>query len=991
MKTLTLCENTFDASTWQTVEVEDVREFLFNHFGGIWPKSAHIYLGHVATNADITPYDEAGIERLGSVAGPFFVVVYPEGIELILLVVALVVAAVAVGLSFLLRPHPPANQQAGSPNNELTARQNQARPNGRIPDIFGQLRSTFDLLMVPYKQFDSNIETEHCYMCIGRGAYDVVEIRDGITALSQMDGASIAVFPPNNSPNSLIPAPQFTLGPAITDKVVNLQNLESITGQILRPPNDAYKGGGHSSGAIRYRYPNLIESDGSVDFSEYFGVGDLLTIGGIETNDDAATDPGGVISSTHLHGTYVCDAVSSGSISLHNAPTVNPNWNIVNTFTGSVSTFRGANLIAASGNFYVPDPAGISGLTYFFVPFPGATEVWCNFVCPNGCYEVDQDGNQHGLTVTVTLSVRPCDSTGTPTGPETGFNITLIGSRKLRNQVGATLKASISAGTGGILIRAIRDTDTDLRQGFSVSDQVQWRECYIVSAVAALDFGNITTVQTIIQNTPSALSVRDRKMNALVTRHVPVPSGSALAPSINAADIICAMSLDPFIGNLQPADVDIAGIYDIAGAGGVIETYFRMYPDTTLPTQFSYTFDDATISFEESVSDVATSIFCTAFRRGGLLALSFEGQTPNSTLLFNHRNKIPKSETRTVTFGTLTQNDGINLDYVEPNAPNYPNMDTTVTLYFPPSKTATNPKKIKTVGIRNVAQASVLGWRMYYKLLAQNTSVQFECTEEAALLVLQDRILVADNTRPDTQDGDVINQAVLLLDLSQNVTFVLGRSYTIFLQHANETVEAIPITAGLNPNQVLLGHAPSFPCLTDPANYAKTTYIIVDDSPVRQSAFLVAEKTPKDAKTWEVKAVNYDDIYYSMDHSFSVDIDIAGQFLEAVQAVPLPPCDFAGLFLEVVQPPPPPPADFAGLYLETMQEALPAVDFASLFAEVMQDPAAPNVDIASFFAEIMQDPTRPNVDIASFFAEVVQSPPLPNCDVDGFFLEVMIH
>lgn len=990
MKTITLCEDTFDASTWQTVEVEDVREYLFEHFGGIWPKSAHIYLDHVAKNSDITPYDEAGIERLGTIEGNFFVVVYPEGIELILIIVALVIAAVAIGLTFLFRPTVPKGNIQNSPNNDLSSRQNQARVNGRIPDTFGQLRSTFDLIAVPYRTFVGDYELEHCYMCIGRGSYDVSHLRDGITEITQMEAASAAVYPPGNSPNSPIPAPQLTVGAYAAESVVDLVAFDSVVGQILRAPNNMYKGGGHSSGAIRYRYPNLIENDGSLSFTDYFNVGDSLTIGGIETNDDAATDPCGSISSTHLGGTYVVDAVSSGSISLHNAPTVNSNWNIVNTFCGSVSTFRGANLIGASSNVYVPDFA-TGGLTYFFLPFPGITEVWANFVCPQGCYEIDSNGNQTKQTVTVNLLVRPCDALGVATGGEVAYPVGLTGSNKLKQQVGCTLKALVIPGPGGVLIRAIRTSNTDNRSGYSVSDQIQWRDAYIISPLTITDFGDVTTVQTLIRNTPSALAVKERKLNALVTRKVPVPSGGALAASTNAADIICAMALDPAIGNLQPTDLDIATIYAIAGPGGTIQNYFAMYPDNSLPMQFCHTFDDPAISFEESIHNVATAIFCVAYRRGGLLTLSFEAKTPNSTLLFNHRNKIPKSETRTVTFGTITGNDGINLDYIEPNAPNYPNVDTTFTLYFPPDKSATNPKKITAIGIRNVSQASALGWRTYYKLIAQSISVQFDCTEEAALLVLQDRILVADNTRQDTQDGEVINQTVLLLDLSQNVVFDGIHNYTIFLQHPDESVEAIPITAGPLANEVLLGHAPSVPCVVDPSNFAKTTYIIVNDSPTRQTAFLVSEKTPKDAKVWEVKAVNYDDVYYAGDHLFSNNVDVASLFTEVLQTVPLPNVDIASLFVEAVQPLPPPALDVASLFIECLQEILPNVDMASLFTEVMQDPVAPNVDMASLFSEVIQDTASPNVDMASLFIEPIQTNALPNVDMASLFLELMLH
>src|ERR1035437_7040932 len=239
MNKVTLCENALDPSTWETHEnVEDVREFLVDHFG-IWPDTARIYLDHVANNADITPSDEAGIERLGKVHGHFFIVVYPEGIELILIIVALVVAAVAIAMVFLFRPTSKKGQNEDSANNQLAGRRNTARPNERIPDIYGELWATFDLLAVPYRTFENNQEIEHCYMCIGRGEYEInaSDVRDDITPIDEINGTSVAIYAPFKSPNRLTDVPDIQIGAVINEKVVNLQVFDSVNGQIVRAPN----------------------------------------------------------------------------------------------------------------------------------------------------------------------------------------------------------------------------------------------------------------------------------------------------------------------------------------------------------------------------------------------------------------------------------------------------------------------------------------------------------------------------------------------------------------------------------------------------------------------------------------------------------------------------------------------------------------------------------------------------------------------------------
>jgi hypothetical protein len=1048
MNKITVCENSFDPSTWCVYEnVTDVREFLFKHFNGIWPSSAHVYLDHVAKNADITPYDEAGIERLGKVSGHFFVVVYPKGLPAVLLIVSIALTAASIAVALLLRPNTTQKlNSAGSPNNALGNRTNKARPNERIPDIFGTLYATFDLLAFPYKTFVAdgyygNTEYEHVYACIGRGSYVInqvsglYQVRDDTTPLSEIDNAQCGIYGPGTAPMS--GSPELIIGPYAAEPVVNLIPSTCVNGQILNDFNIgselgegfSYTGGGITItgdpgvGQIQAIAGLGLHITGNLDLSTYINVGDSITIGGAPGNitsfmtfiDDLCVDPAGIQPSVHIGSylgvqcVYTVTAIFSlanpGDTLVLNTPTaleaINPAWTTIGlfgsltagSFTGPMSVAQSLFNFFENGSFYVGP---------FWLNYPTMEAVWSNFVCPQGLFRIDTSNNQQTVESIVNVYVWPCDVNGNPTTTAPVVSTCTFGGNSTdRLMKGGTLKTTVTPGPGGILIMAQKTNAAPNFTGTaSYTDQTQWRDLYIISGSPPATFGNVTTVQTIIPNTPASLAIKERKLNALVTRVVqsssygpPVATVADIqiigifgAPSAleitvagtnnvdggfqigdtvnysieyssgiiitlagqmvlnvvavgstttvlsgnitggsqslvsatgtvtyvygarassNAADILITMALDPFIGNMSIANIDVTGIYAIAGPGGTIQNYFQMYPDETLPTQFCYTFDDDTQSFEESVADIATAIFCVAYRRGGILTLSFEQAQSNSTLLFNHRNKVPRTEKRTVSFGTVNNNDGIELVYVEPNYPNFPNVDTKVTLYFPPAVggvggTAVNPKKIVSVGIRNVSQATVLGWRYYWKLMAQNTTVQFDCTEEAALSVLQDRILIADNTRSDTQDGEVIAQSSLLLTLSQNVALTAPYVYSIFLQHPDETIESIPITAGSNPNQVILEYAPDQALVMGPGNYANTTYWIVSNAPVEQSPFLVVEKTPKDNKTYEVKAINYSPLYYSMDSMFSTDVDIAALHLEIVTNPAGGQVDVAALVIEVV-------------------------------------------------------------------------------------------
>lgn len=96
---------------------------------------------------------------------------------------------------------------------------------------------------------------------------------------------------------------------------------------------------------------------------------------------------------------------------------------------------------------------------------------------------------------------------------------------------------------------------------------------------------------------------------------------------------------------------------------------------------------------------IADAVFCKAYRRGSSIKLTFEKETDSSVMLFNHRNKLPGSETRTATFGYINDNDGVELDYISPED------DAKVTYYVPADQSAVNPKKLDTIGVRSKVHA----------------------------------------------------------------------------------------------------------------------------------------------------------------------------------------------------------------------------------------------------------------------------------------------
>lgn len=948
MRIVTVALNALDQTTWTRYEVENVCEFLLSQFE-TFPETARIYHKFISDSYDITPKNEADIDRLNSLDGDIFVIVYPAELTTAAYVAAAIIVA-AIVLATSKKPPIPTvrNAQTESPNNSISERTNNARPNARIPDIYGEVRSTPDLISVPYKVFEDNVEVEQSYMCIGRGSYEISpdNIFDDTTRLSEIDGSSAEIYKPFTSPNSG-DAPQLRIGNAINERVLSVSRSNAVNGQVLSAPNSKYVKGDSS---IRFVSPNIIElhPNQSLDFSSQFASGDSITVinafesssyisetrkinalpeGAIYFVIPSATLPpqyqpeqelrlGGAQFSQYdndgflerfydLSGVYRIDRVLLESVQetdelgavttkyyckifLKNPSAINSKWAMA---MGSIQTdailqaSQGVQLYNLDGSYKIlsvsqntiilDNPSainkdwlkitttnyispiiasdGVRWIGSFVLPESDLSKIFANFVAPNGLFK-DDGVNQQRVDVTLEVEVTPINIDGTARGAPEIFQTTIQGSSITKDVRATTLKASVSF-TGRCKVRARRITPSDLGFEGTVSDEIKWRDLYSVSETKEAHFGDVTTVQSKTYTTSGSLVLKDRKLNMIVTRKLPKRVSNSftaeLYPTKNAADIISAICLDKKIGNRTYSEVDFNVIYsEIEKA--------KNYFGSEKAIEFCYTFDTENLSFEETIKAIADAVFCTAYRRGNVIKLAFEQKTIDSTLLFNHRNKIPSSETRTVTFGNQDGADGVVFKYIDPSD------DAQVNIYLP-DKSSINPKEIDSLGVRNSMQAHFHAYRALNKIKYQNVSVEFTATQEADVLVNNDRILLADNTRTGTFDGEVEAQDLLTLTLSQEVDLSAISDPIIFLQMSDGTIDSISITQGANKKQVILANAPKIPLALEKDLYARTTYIITGRAEARENAFLVSEKDPQSNFTTVVRAINYDDRYYQND------------------------------------------------------------------------------------------------------------------------------
>lgn len=851
-----LSHEPFNTESYETYDVESLVEFLQSKFDK-FPSSGRIYHNTVSVSNDVTPKTKDDVKKLLELDGDFFVLIYPS--DPITVVVAIVAIIATAAVAFLLKPKIPtiasteAQSETGSSNNQLGARQNKPSLNGRIPDIYGQVRSTPDLIALPYSYFDTTgTEYELSYMCVGRGYYDISDVREGKTPHTATIGG-YAFYEPGNSPVN--GTSYLTGGQAITEQFYNYNRLADLNGDTVPAPGSGslvlgYPGTSTSYKTVGFTYKRLINTTtgATVDTSNLIVTYPVIS----NTNPNDLIKVGDTVTVTSnlgsLTGTYTVVSINQSQVRTFEVGTgfirvlgwvveLSPN---PGTFDNGFVLVSGQYCYDMSTTQTMTISLANSGLIGpFLVDDATATKALVNFIASSGIY--GGSNIQIKATVTPFPSGTPVDTTFTLT-PKTNFN----GFKGYSFNIDLPGKCTI-------LFERITAKLTTVD-----TDEIKIRDLFYGKLLTGT-YSNVTTVAVISKQTQTATSSPERNFNCLAYRKIPTRiSGNTFTTTLtatnNVAEIIAAICLDSLIGRRNIAELDVDNIYNT-----IAEVYAYFGPTGSVPEVrvFNYTFDKTGLSFEETISAIAATVHCVAYRQGNKIKLKFEKENPIASLMFNHRNILPNTMQRAVSFGVINDYDGVKFKYIDPT-------NDKETILYVPNSSVTNPKDIELVGIRSKVQAYYLAWRAWNKIKNQNIAIQFEALQESDLLIISDKILVSDLTRNDTYDGEIVNQIGLTLYLSTDVTVANGD--VIFLQYADGTIGSKTIVSQSAPNIIAIDSAPALSLNIDIDAYARTMFIIQRAASQINLPFIVTDKTPAEKFTNELKVINYSDAYYANDH-----------------------------------------------------------------------------------------------------------------------------
>lgn len=860
------------------------------------------------------------------------------GLEIAAIVALVISTSLSLYVMFTMPKQKP--QTAESANNELANRTNQNRLGGRVADIYGQVRSYPDLIAESYTYYnDDEIEVERQLLVIGRGYYQIDDMKDATTNISDIAGSSISVYNPNTS---IIGNPIFKIGRTFTDLPLEVIKSSSITGQTIERPNDNVI----ESDKIYFEYPNLIKlkTGANINFTRNFAVNDSIIIrdavvgildysqsGNIQINNSGivvftssiniadfntytylrlsaalyavdeevpSSDPllpneiktvyydlsgnyeiaaitqsgtqytvtlsnptnknpnwvhiDGTASitaaieltnstkSTNLDGTYVISALTSTQITLENPQLINNEWLELADLT-SQSTIANSPLVQL-------DKVNTKWIGWYDVYLDSAEGFYLNIYWQQGLYWQSRSGRRDPWNVDVVIEYQQIDRDGAPIGAIIKDNYKFR-DFKLK-PFGRTKRVNFASRMNSFRFRVSSNVGSDSQ---TVSEMIL-KDFYAFKTTNKSVYDGVTVIQSESVGNDGLYQMKERKLNCLVTRKLPINGTDELVATKSAAQALIHAALDNHIGRRQLSEVDIAQI--LATEQQVID-----YFGSTKAAEFSYTFDDANLSFEEISGMIASTIFCEDYRFGSKLRLKFDKPQSIPVMLFSEANKVPNSETRTKNYVTRPNFYGKGYDAVEIEYTS-PDDDSRINYIASDVANPLNPLKIKTSGIRTHEQAKTRAWREYNKMKYQRLNVEFTALEESNLLSRNDLILISDGTRIKSDNGYIVAMDGNVLELSNEVK--VG-TYFIYVQLPNMSVDIIECTALSDGYEVVLSRAPTVELTIDDG---LTSYQIVPQSDAAPFPFLVTEINPTDRYTNSIIAANYDVNYYSKDLDF---------------------------------------------------------------------------------------------------------------------------
>ncbi|MCB6147318.1 MoaD/ThiS family protein [Proteus mirabilis] len=706
-----------------------------------------------------------------------------------------------------------------SPNNRLTGQTNIARTYQARPEIHGQVRAFPDLIQQSMFEYIDNKKMVTEWMNFGIGYYTIENVKYSESELIALDGASYQIFQPGEVIPQIFEGFEF---PDIDGQEIPGPNESDEIPQYQATANNVISGeikGGEAA----------IKIEKQDDFRYFMDIVKPRSVS-LVVNVTYDTPQGSVTKDIKVDA-YLSDAKESDDGAII-SPKYYYEFFFTNLTGGDLATLP-PNAIVNTSKFILYDNQFLT-VGPFFSPLDGG-ELWVHLNAQLGdgdwasarieFWKIDDNNNEISGT-------REAFDRGFPSAPKTKTYY-------------LTEKFKPLAGYGRYALQLTRLENSNDHSILKLEEVFIVRER--INEVHEED----TLVKVTVRATEAPTGARERKYNALATRHVisyDMNSRSVdytLRPSRSFADAVAHTWL---VTAGQPeSTIDLYGLYSI----------YESLPDKRLG-YFDYTFDDEDVSLGQRIETICNVARVISFWDNGVLTFTREEEKKYPSGTFNRANTTGNGFSLSYDMTMPSGNDGVEIEYVNPKTNKKTYLKYRIEDNKIVNKPAKNPNKITIHGCRNEYQATDRALLEMDRLIHQRMSISVQTLADGDYVYPGDLIIVADTYDKNQQAGYIVERIGNQFSTNEKVVFD-GEMFVCITDHLGNTTERFKAIPRSDTAYGFVADIPNIQLnIYDGMNVqSPSRYVISNIVEMDSMRWIVSDKKPNADGTFSITASEY--------------------------------------------------------------------------------------------------------------------------------------
>lgn len=706
-----------------------------------------------------------------------------------------------------------------SPNNRLTGQTNIARTYQARPEIHGQVRAFPDLIQQSMFEYIDNKKMVTEWMNFGIGYYTIENVKYSESELIALDGASYQIFQPGEVIPQIFEGFEF---PDVDGQEIPGPNESDEIPQYQATANNVISGeikGGEAA----------IKIEKQDDFRYFMDIVKPRSVS-LVVNVTYDTPQGSVTKDIKVDA-YLSDAKESDDGAII-SPKYYYEFFFTNLTGGDLATLP-PNAIVNTSKFILYDNQFLT-VGPFFSPLDGG-ELWVHLNAQLGdgdwasarieFWKIDDNNNEISGT-------REAFDRGFPSAPKTKTYY-------------LTEKFKPLAGYGRYALQLTRLENSNDHSILKLEEVFIVRER--INEVHEED----TLVKVTVRATEAPTGARERKYNALATRHVisyDMNSRSVdytLRPSRSFADAVAHTWL---VTAGQPeSTIDLYGLYSI----------YESLPDKRLG-YFDYTFDDEDVSLGQRIETICNVARVISFWDNGVLTFTREEEKQYPSGTFNRANTTGNGFSLSYDMTMPSGNDGVEIEYVNPKTNKKTYLKYRIEDNKIVNKSAKNPNKITIHGCRNEYQAIDRALLEMDRLIHQRMSISVQTLADGDYVYPGDLIIVADTYDKNQQAGYIVERIGNQFSTNEKVAFD-GEMFVCITDHLGNTTERFKATPRSDTAYGFIADIPDIQLnIYDGMNVqSPSRYVISNIVEMDSMRWIVSDKKPNADGTYSITASEY--------------------------------------------------------------------------------------------------------------------------------------